>query len=321
MHACLLTGRGVRKIGLVDGIEVLIYNPRTMKILITADLHYDVRRSRKPTETLVRRIRHMSFDILMLLGDSAGADLDIFRQCLQLFADIPARKMLVPGNHCLWRHRNETSFERYEKLIPQVAKEEGFSVLDEAPVLLNGIALVGSIGWYDYSLRDRSLGIPIDFYREKLSPGAARYYGGYDELLAKHAEALGERQMLLGARWMDGWRCRLGMTDEEFLARLIDKLESQLEEASDKADRIVVFLHHLPFVELVPANRPDRFAFAAAFMGSEKLGELLLRFKKVTNVYCAHSHWPMRLKIGGMDVVNIGSTYIQKQLEVLDIGE
>ncbi|MBN1941979.1 MAG: metallophosphoesterase [Phycisphaerae bacterium] len=290
-----------------------------MKILITADLHYDVRRSRAPAEDLARRVRETPADALVLVGDSAGADLSVFRQALRLFADFPGRKLLVPGNHCLWRHREETSLHRYEQLIPAAARQEGFSVLDQEPAMLGETALAGSIGWYDYSLREESLGVPVDFYRGKISPGAAKYYGGYDELLAKHAAVLGERQYALGARWMDGWRCDLEMTDEEFLQRLLEKLESQLSDLSARAERIVVFLHHLPFAALVPENRPDRFAFAAAYMGSEKIGELLRRYEKITDVYCAHSHWPGRLRVGGMNVVNIGSTYMQKNLEVLDV--
>lgn len=290
-----------------------------MKILITADLHYDVRRSRRPAEDLARRVRETPGDVLVLLGDSAGADLDVFRKCLRLFSDFPGRKLLVPGNHCLWRHGEETSLQRYEKLIPAAARKEHFHVLDFEPVRLGDIALVGSIGWYDYSLRDESLGIPEEFYREKLSPGAAKYYGGYDELLARHAAAITERQLSLGTRWMDGWRCALGMSDEDFLQRLLDTLEEQLDACSRSAKRIVVFLHHLPFGRLVPEHRPDRFAFSAAYMGSEKLGRLLRRYDRISDVYCAHSHWPGRIRVGRMNVVNVGSTYLHKNLELLDV--
>lgn len=293
-----------------------------MKLLITADLHYDVTRSCKPTEALAEKVCSSGDrdDVLVLVGDSAGADLTRLSDCLRLFADFGGlHKLLVPGNHCLWCGNGETSIERYEKLIPQVAAAEGFAVLDHQPVLLGGVGLVGSIGWYDYTFRYESLGIPLDFYRAKLTPGAADYLGGeYEELVARHRDVLTERHMSMGTRWGDGRWARLTMTDEEFVELLAEKLATQLQQVSAEADRIIAFTHHLPFAELVPQNRPDPFAFAAAYMGAERFGEILLDCPKVTHVYCGHSHWPGRCRRGHIEAINVGSTYKEKQLEILE---
>jgi len=289
-----------------------------MRILVTADLHYDIERSRAPARRLARKIADTGGDVLVLVGDTAGADLEPFRECLELFADFPGRKLLVPGNHCLWCREGESSLDRYEKVLPELASEAGFSMLDHEPVVLGRTGLVGSIGWYDYSFRDESLGIPQAFYRAKVSPGAASYYGR-DDLLAEHGDRLTDRQLALSVRWMDGVRVRLGMTDEQFVRRLAGKLRRQLEEVSARSDRIIVFMHQLPFRRLVPENRPDRFAFAAAYMGAECFGEILLAFEKVTDAYCGHSHWRSEREIGHINVVNIGSTYVTKRLEVLEI--
>lgn len=296
----------------------LVYN-RSVRLLITADLHYDVRRSREPARRLAERVCQAQADGLVLLGDTAGADRTTFAEALELFADFPGRKLLVPGNHCLWCGPEENSLDRYERLIPHIAEAAGFTVLDHQPVVMDGVGLAGSIGWYDYSLRDRSLGIPLAFYEKKISPGAARYLGRHDDLLEAHAENLTDRHFALGARWMDGWRVRLGMSDEAFLERLLRTLRQQLEELSVRVERIVVFLHHLPFAEMVPAERPDRFAFAGAFMGADRLGELLLQFPAVTDVYCGHSHWSAELTVGHLRVVNVGSTYVEKKLLTLDV--
>jgi hypothetical protein len=96
-------------------------------------------------------------------------------------------------------------------------------------------------------------------------------------------------------------------------------LRDQLEQLSRQCERILVFMHHLPFVELVPQGRPDRFAFAAAYMGAARLGEVLREFPKITHVFCGHSHWRSHVQIEHMDVLAIGSTYTKKQLEVLEI--
>ena len=290
-----------------------------MMILITADLHYDVRRSRPATRRLAEEVRAAGGDVLVLAGDTAGAEPGPMREALALFADFPGRRLLVPGNHCLWCRREEDSVERYERILPALAAEAGFDVLDHSPVIHGGVGLVGSVGWYDYSFADESLGVPDEFYRAKVAPGAAEYLGTFGELLRRHRHRLSRRHYSMGARWMDGVNVKLPMSDEQFALLLADKLDRQLAEVAARVQRIVVFLHHLPFRSLVPRGRPDRFTFAAAYMGAERFGKVLLDCPKVTHVYCGHSHWPKAARVGGMNVVNVGSTYTDKRLEVLDL--
>jgi predicted phosphohydrolase len=289
-----------------------------MRILVTADLHYNIPRSQGPAERLARRVAEAQGDVLVLLGDTAGARLEPMREALRLFADFRGRKLLVPGNHCLWCRSGEDSLDRYNKVLPALAEEEGFVVLDHHPQLINGLGLAGSIGWYDYSFRDRKLDVPVEFYREKLSPGAAAYLGR-DDLVEAHRGKLKQRHMSLGVRWRDGQFVRLPMSDAQFVAMLAQRLREQLQALADRAQRIAVFLHHLPFQDLVPVDRPDRFAFAAAFLGSEALGRVISECDKVTHVYCGHSHWPSRIRRGSIEVVNVGSTYVEKKLEILEL--
>jgi Icc-related predicted phosphoesterase len=345
-----------------------------MKILITADLHYDISRSKASARDLARKAVEEGGDALVLVGDTAGADLPPLKECLGLFAGFGGRKLLVPGNHCLWCRAGQTSIERYERIIPEAAAEMGFAVLDHTPVVMEeirdatlfpaggktpecpspsgnrvvslisgeaqtveigdttpfpatgnrvaspiSVGLAGTVGWYDYSFADESLGLPVDFYRAKVAPGAARFLGDYEDILERHRDRLTDRHYGMGSHWMDGVHVKLGMSDEEFLDRLCRKLRSQLDDLSRRAERIVVFTHHVPFSELVPRGRPDRFAFAAAYMGSPKLGEVILEFPKVTHVYCGHSHWPGRIQVGRVSVVNVGSTYTDKKLEILEL--
>jgi len=245
--------------------------------------------------------------------------LETFADCLKLFDAFAGDRLLVPGNHCIWCREGESSLDRYEKALPDVAADAGFSVLDHNPLVRGDLGLVGSIGWYDYSFAEKSLGIPEDFYREKLAPGAAAYLGTHRSLLEAHEAALTQRHYSIGARWMDGVRVKLGMSDEEFTTLLVKKLAEQLQDVASRAERIVAFVHHLPFAELVPRNRPDKFAFAAAYMGSGRFGKVLLDCDKVSDIYCGHSHWPMRTRIGQINVVNVGSTYVEKRIEILEV--
>ena len=67
----------------------------TTKILITADLHYDIARSREPAERLAEEACRLGGDALVLVGDTAGAQLGPLRDCLRLFGGFPGRKLLV----------------------------------------------------------------------------------------------------------------------------------------------------------------------------------------------------------------------------------
>lgn len=289
-----------------------------MRILVTADLHYDVSRSRDSVERLAGEVCRTAADALILVGDTAGRDLNVFGGALKLFSDFRGRKLLVPGNHCLWCRQGEDSMVRYEQHLPNLAAEHDFTVLDHEPLVLNGVGLVGSIGWYDYSFADESLGVPHPFYEAKVSPGAAAYLGGHEELLEAHREVLNERHMRLGARWMDGENVRLGMGDTEFCDWLSKRLDRQLKQLAFRTDHIVAFMHHLPFRQLVPSERPDRFAFAAAYLGAGRLGEVLLKYPQVKCVYCGHSHWRGQCEVGHLKIVNVGSTYVEKYLEVYE---
>ena len=290
-----------------------------MRILVTADLHYNIARSQEPARLLARRACAEGGDALVLVGDSAAAELDPLRQCLRLFADFPGRKFLVLGNHCLWCRSQEDSLHRYHRVLPQTAAEEGFHLLDESPAVVGDLALVGSVGWYDYSFRDLSLGIPEAFYRVKMAPGAAAYLGLHSDLLAEHRADITAEHLTMLWRWMDGVHVRLGISDEQFLALLAERLAAHLEQAAGLGGRIVAFLHHLPLAALVPPGRRPRTAFAAAFMGAARLGDVLARCEKVSHVFCGHSHWPAEATVGRINVVNVGSTYTQKELKVLDL--
>ncbi len=292
-----------------------------MRILVTADLHYDVPRSRYWTEELARQACKAGGDALLLVGDCAGAVHGILRDCLLLFAQFPGRKFLVPGNHCLWCLEGEDSIQRYEKIVPEIAAEAGFDVLDHSPAVLDGVGLAGSIGWYDYSFRQESLGFPIEFYQAKMTPAAAQRFQEHRPMVEALRDQLQERHFNTAVRWMDGVRVRMAMSDSEFLDHVVERLARQLRafEADDSVRQVAVFVHHLPFRKLVPQDRPEQFAFAAAYMGSEKIGRAIAACSKVSHVYCGHSHWRGSAQVGRIKVINIGSTYVQKYLEVLEL--
>ena len=161
------------------------------------------------------------------------------------------------------------------------------------------------------------LGIPWRFCAEKISPGAAERYSQYANLFETTGDILPIARELI-ARWNDGKFVKLHRSDEDFLQEILDRLANQLTALADKR-RVVACVHHLPFRDLLPPPHSAQWDFAKAFLGSERIGQILLAFPNVQDVFCGHSHLPMTADIGSLHVVNIGSGYRWKTYKVLNI--
>jgi hypothetical protein len=289
-----------------------------MRIILTCDLHYDIPRSRRPTEELAAHLLKTGGDLLVFVGDCAGADLAILEQVFGLFDAFSGRRLFVAGNHDLWTAPGGDSRHRYETELAETCARAGVHYLDAEPFIADGVAVVGNVGWYDYTFRPSALKIPLRFYQHKLAPGAAmnraafrHLIDGYDDLPLGAAD--------ITTRWMDGEYVRLGVSDLDFARAAADRLRQHLSLAASRAKRIVAAVHHLPFYDLVPHPPAPNLAFAGAFLGSELLGEALLEYPQVGHAYCGHAHLHRTCKKGGLLATCIGSTYTEKRYESLDV--
>jgi predicted phosphodiesterase len=288
-----------------------------MRLIVTADLHYNIARSKAPTMAVAEEICQRRADGLLILGDIGGRDIGIVSECLHLFDRFPGRKFFVAGNHDIWTDPEGDSLVRLERELPAVCREAGFHPLDIEPAELDGIGLAGSIGWYDYTFRPGRLGIPLRFYQQKIAPGAAARTPGHEHLMEDTSD-IPEDAMRIGARWMDGVHARLPISDEAFCDRLLNRLDNHLDQLSE-CRSIVAGIHHLPFRQLVPQQENPSWAFAAAFLGSERFGELLARHDRVRYVLCGHSHMQSRVRRDHIECINVGCTYKAKRYETIDI--
>lgn len=288
-----------------------------MKLIVTADLHYDIARSVEPARAVAERIRGLRADGLLIVGDVAGREAGIVSECLHLFDGFGGRKFFVAGNHDLWVDPGENSLARLERQLPELCAEAGFHALDMEPAVLDGVGLVGSVGWYDYSFRAAWLEIPLRFYEHKVAPGIAARMSRYSHLVEDLSD-VPESAMQIGTRWMDGEYVRMPLDDRQFCDRLLSRLGQHLEQVSRRCRRVIVGLHHLPFREQVPENPNPSWAFASAFMGSDAFGELLLAYPQVERVYTGHSHRGMCTRHGRLSCVNVGSTYLEKQYDIVE---
>lgn len=289
-----------------------------MRILVTADLHYDVARSKAPAEALAKEICAAGGDVLLVAGDCVSTNLAMFDRLWECFEGFKGARLLVAGNHELWTAPGCDSMQRYQSELREACRRNNVHYLDDAPYRCGEVAFVGSVGWYDYSFRSQRLEIPIRFYENKVAPGAAAHFDKHRHLLAETADIPSSAREVT-ARWMDGIRVKLPMTDIEFTRHLADKLKSHLESVHDDVEHVVAAVHHLPFEEFVPQSIIPNWEFANGFMGSPLFGETLLGFSKVRNAYCGHSHQYKRVTKEHIECVNVGSTYREKRYEVLDL--
>jgi 3',5'-cyclic AMP phosphodiesterase CpdA len=237
-------------------------------------------------------------------------------RCLSWFTH-PGPKLFVPGNHELWTVPGGDSHALLADELPRRVRALGWRWLPGEPFVENGAAIVGSLGWYDYSFAPPHLGIPRRFYENKVSPGAAAQLAQHRALLER-TDDIALDAMEIVARWNDAQFVHLGRSDEQFLDEQLAMLRGDLQSVAT-ATTVLAAIHHLPFPELLPPNHSANFDFAKAFLGSGRIGELLLEFPPVKHVYCGHSHFAAEAQIGRIRAISTGSGYRHKTIHVLDL--
>src|SRR5438874_1505321 len=144
-----------------------------LRVAVTADLHYGVRHpdGTEATLALAADLFADPPDLFIIAGDiGAGGEFD---RCLDLFASLPCQKALVAGNHDIWVRSADPrgdSLAVYREYLPRVAAARGFHYLDHGPLVLPdaGLAVVGSMNWYDYSWAADRLPAAAADWRDRL---------------------------------------------------------------------------------------------------------------------------------------------------------
>lgn len=283
-----------------------------MRLLATADLHFNHPRSRPLATDVIGQMNRAGGDVLLVIGDTAAADGDDLEQCLSQFTNA-GPKLFLCGNHELWTRRGDSG-ALFDDELPRRVAALGWTWLEGAPFVAGDVAIVGTVGWYDYTFASARLAIPRRFYEAKMSPGAATYLGRGDLL----GDDVSPEANELVARWNDGKFVTLGRTDDVFVGECVGRLTADLGAVAG-ARRVVAASHHVPFAELMPPTRYTKLDFAKAYLGSERIGEAILRHPNVSHVYCGHSHFGVRARVGHVDAINIGSSYRHKVFETLDL--
>ena len=290
-----------------------------MRLLVTADLHYNHPRSRESAEEVIDRMNSAGGDVLLVVGDTAAGDGDALERCLGRFR-FDGPRLLLAGNHELWT-AGPDSYGLFTRDLPRRARELGWQWLETEPFAPPGgdVAVVGSVGWYDYSFAADYLGIPRRFYEHKISPAAAERFSEFAHLLER-TDDIGAVGRQTAARWNDGRHVKLGRSDGQFLDECVERLEGHLSSpAVSSARTVVAAIHHGPFRELLPGGRHEQRDFAKAFLGSGRIGETLLRHPNVRHAFCGHSHFAAEAQVGHVHAVNVGSGFRRKTFHTVDV--
>lgn len=262
-----------------------------MRIATVSDLHTDFPENREDVVKLALAIHRAKADLVIVAGDVSHKN-DRIQRTLVALRETAGQVAYLPGNHDLWfdvpdapgRPELDT-WDRYHRELKALAEGAGAHYLPAGPLHLAQVAVVGTCGWYDYSLMPPAMRQSMD-----------------DRILA--AKQFG------GLQWSDArfiaFRDAGGalMSDVEVARRMERELAAQLErvEAQPEVAHVVVATHHQPFYEVVARTGTLPWEYFNAFMGSTGLGEVIKRSSKVRAVVYGHSHVVGSHEVSGLRV-------------------
>ena len=232
-----------------------------MRITITADLHYRPAARHRYLE-LVQEIAAQRPDCVIVAGD-VGHPLRLFRRGLELFESLPCPKLLVAGNHDLYRSDYD-SRTLWESILPETAQRAGFVWLEEEAVQFGSLGICGTLGWYDYSTSAEHLAMP------------AAVYPQLKQLVNHDAD-------FVDWPWSDRAMAR-------YLKRGFDRRLATLQ--ANPTIRQILVITHMPIFDVMIPTYPQSevWSLLRAYMGNLALGEGVRACPKVTHVVSGHLH-------------------------------
>ena len=247
-----------------------------MRIAYTSDLHVDIsQRNWELVPYLCEVLKIIDPDVFVIAGD-ISPELGDLEYALDCFSSLQCLKLFVPGNQDIWvlseelQEKGHDSYEKYYFYLPDACRRNDFVPLWMEPIVFQGVAFVGSIGWYDHATGPGN--------------GDAAFPRRY--------------QYLLDTMWNDmRWACWSDLSmmiegrsetarrpDQEVAREFNLRLDGDIESFSrDTVVReVVVVTHYPPFAELSADGVP--------FPGSRDTGGILFSHDKVSTSISGHIH-------------------------------
>lgn len=265
----------------------------SIRIALTSDIHVDTsQKNRNLLPYLAEEINMKEPDALIICGDISPG-LEALGDALWAFHSVKCRKFFVAGNHDVWtgfeRDSGKTdSFIKYNNIIPEICLKNEFDYLNGRGFLINGYGIAGGMGWYDFSLRNEKLDEQITI--ENYNRGRYRNLQWNDVIYTKW-HALGKMN---------------GLEEEVSPSYICEWMADSLRKAileinGESPERILMATHFIPLKSLLRYSDEPVVDFACAYLGSDKLGEILNDFPSITHWFCGHVHKKFHKNYNGVN--------------------
>ena len=236
-----------------------------MTLAFTADLHLPITDA-TAIAGLAREVAECRPRAFVIAGD-IGESLPHIEQCLATvkgLVDCPV--LVLAGNHDLWVPQGlaGNSDKIFREELPRVVAEAGCEWLEGKAVVFDGVAVAGTIAWYDYSAADPAIPATKKIFAED-----KRYFNN------------------------DAFRIQWRHTDESFCQAVAGPFLTTLDRLeADPAVRQVVVATHVPLLECQMCRKPGdvTWGFSNAYFGNLTLGQEVLKRRKVTHIISGHTH-------------------------------
>lgn len=234
-----------------------------VKLAFTSDLHLPITEEER-ISALGREVQTFAPQAFVVVGDVGESLADVKRGLQLLREQVRCPIWVLAGNHDVWARPPYDSRQLWLEQVPAAVRAAGCQWLEGTSFVLDGVAVAGTIAWYDYSAADPSVQASrLEFAQQKFHYSA------------------------------DALRIDWEWADPEFAERVSVPLLSQLDHLdSDPSVRQVVVATHVPIVEEQMHRNPSdpRWAFSNAYFGNLKLGRKVLAHRKVSHIVSGHTH-------------------------------
>lgn len=243
-----------------------------MKLGFISDIHYDIN-VKVHSDILIALsevIKEQGFDVVVIAGDLSSWSEQSLWIMDYLENKTNCKIYFIPGNHDIYSKTD--SWIEYETL----SSDE--RCLSGRPIKLSeDYMLFGDLFWYDYT-----------------------YNLGYDLQQIK-------KKQFGATTWSDKKFAKWGLDDEDVNEYFLEKMKVLFKHFNSY--KKIVVTHTVPFQEFVQVKNDHSWNFFNSFMGSEKIGELLLE-NQVDYSICGHTHKRQEMKVEGLQSYCVPLGYV-----------